>query len=98
MAIAEWLIQQLDRAPDSPAPDAGTRDVPFTFKITNTAKVVYLTHGQSPQQLQSVVNQIRSATKIQRAYPYNSLRAIALSGSMEQLTAATALLKELDTQ
>ena len=98
MAIAEWLIQQLDRAAGTPAPDAGTRDIPFGFKGTHTAKVFYLTHGQSPEQMRATVSQIQTATKIDRASIYNSQHAFALRGTTEQLSAAAALLKDLDTK
>ena len=98
VAIAEWLIQQLDRAPDTAAPDAGTRDIPFGFKGTHTIKVFYLTHAQSPEQARVVVSQVQGATKIDRAPLYNALHAVALRGTADQLTAAAALLKDLDAR
>ena len=98
MAIAEWLIQQLDRPPDTPAPDAGSRDMPWGLHGTHTAKVFYLTHGQTPQQTQAVLNQIKNATRMERGYPFHTLRALALRGTPEQMTAAAALLKELDAR
>ena len=96
IAMADWLIQQLDREPGTPAPDAGTRDIPSGYKEMHTAKVMYLTKAQTPQRLQEVTNQIRSTVKIQRAYPYNTLHALALSGTAEQLAAAIALFEKLD--
>jgi type II secretory pathway component GspD/PulD (secretin) len=96
MAMAEWLLQQFDRPPGSPPVDTGTRDIHLTSTIVQTARVFYLTHNQSPQELVSVVAQLREATKVQRAYPYNALRAIAIRGSSDQIAAIERLVRELD--
>jgi len=96
MAMADWLIQQLDRPPGSAPVDSGTREIHLTRTIMQTARVLYLTHNQSPQELQVIVNRLREATKVQRAYPYNAQRAIAVRGSSDQIAAIERLVKELD--
>jgi type II secretory pathway component GspD/PulD (secretin) len=96
MAMAEWLVQQLDVPPGSPPVDTGTRDIHLTDTIVQTARVFYLTHNQSPQDLQIVVNRLRKATKVQRAYPYNAQWAIAVRGSSDQIAAIGRLVRELD--
>jgi hypothetical protein len=96
MALADWLVRQLDRPPGAPAQDAGTREIRVSNTIVNTVRVFYLTHDQSPQDVQAIVSQVRATVKVQRIYPYNAQHAVAVSGTAEQIAAVGQLVKELD--
>ena len=96
MAVAEWLVQQVDRPPGPPVRDAGTRDIQWTFKIMHTVRVFYLTHDQSPQEIQGIISQLRSATKVDHIAPYSAQHAIAVAGTADQMAAVARLVKELD--
>jgi type II secretory pathway component GspD/PulD (secretin) len=96
MAVAEWLVQQLDLAPGSPAPNAGTREIQWTFATMHTARVFFLTHDQTPAGMQAIIDQLRAASKVQRLIPYNARHAIAARGTAEEIAALQTLVQKLD--
>lgn len=96
MALADWLVEQLDRPPGPPSQDPGTREIRVSNTMVNTVRVFYLTHEQSPQDMQAIVSQVRATVKVQRIYPYNAQRAVAVSGTADQIAAVERLVKELD--
>ena len=60
------------------------------------AKVFYLSNVSSPQELQEIVNAVRSVADIQRFFPYNAQNAIIAKGSADQVLLAEKLLHDLD--
>ena len=48
------------------------------------AKVFYLSNVSTPQELQEIVNAVRSVADIQRFFPYNAQNAIIAKGSADQ--------------
>jgi type II secretory pathway component GspD/PulD (secretin) len=95
IALADWLVQQLDRPLVTPTPDTGTREIQMTPTIVKTVRVFYLSHNQSPQDIQGIIDQLRT-TGTQRIYHYNGQKAVAVAGTAEQVTAAENLVRQLD--
>src|SRR5215471_18234605 len=60
------------------------------------AKVFYLSNVSTPQELQEIVNAVRSVADIQRFFPYNAQNAIIAKGSADQVLLAEKLLHDLD--
>ena len=60
------------------------------------AKVFYLSNVSSPQELQEIVNAVRSVADIQRFFPYNAQNAIIAKGSADQVALAEKILHDLD--
>src|ERR1022692_3702602 len=60
------------------------------------AKVFYLSNVSTPQELQEIVNAVRSAADIQRFFPYNAQNAIIAKGSADQVALAEKILHDLD--
>jgi general secretion pathway protein D len=60
------------------------------------AKVFYLSNVNTPQELQEIVNAVRSIADIQRFFPYNSQNAIIAKGSADQVALAEKILHDLD--
>ncbi|MDE3167546.1 MAG: hypothetical protein KGN36_17220 [Acidobacteriota bacterium] len=60
------------------------------------AKVFYLQNVNGPQELQEIVNAVRSVADIQRFFPYNSQNAIIAKGSADQIALAGKILHDLD--
>ena len=60
------------------------------------AKVFYLSNVNGPQELQEIVNAVRSVADIQRFFPYNSQNAIIAKGSADQMALAEKILHDLD--
>jgi hypothetical protein len=92
LAVAGWLAAEMDK----PGSATGTRDLPFNDANAPLARVVYLSHVDSPQDLQEMVNAVRSITDIQRCFPVNQQKAIVMRGMPEQVKAAGWLLGLLD--
>ncbi len=60
------------------------------------AKVFYLPNVNTPQELQEIVNAVRSVADIQRFFPYNAQNAIIAKGSADQVALAEKILHDLD--
>ncbi len=60
------------------------------------ARVFYLSNVNTPQELQEIVNAVRSVADIQRFFPYNSQNAIIAKGSADQIALAEKILHDLD--
>jgi general secretion pathway protein D len=60
------------------------------------AKVFYLANVSTPQELQEIVNAVRSVADIQRFFPYNAQNAIIAKGSADQVALAEKILHDLD--
>jgi len=60
------------------------------------AKVFYLSNVSTPQELQEIVNAVRSVADIQRFFPYSAQNAIIAKGSADQVALAEKILHDLD--
>jgi hypothetical protein len=58
--------------------------------------VYYFTHGETQQDLQEIINLIRTTADTQRIFPYAARSAIALRGSAAQIALAEWLIQKLD--
>src|SRR5579862_8281283 len=95
IAMAEWLFNELDKAPPAPLSDdpvtheykAGTDDI---------VRLFYLTHVESIQAFQEVSTAVRTIANIRQVFTYNGSRALALRGPAEQIALSEWLVKELD--
>ncbi|MGO9254912.1 MAG: hypothetical protein ACLQU1_01210 [Bryobacteraceae bacterium] len=92
-ALAEWLVKQLDVAA-SPQPASAQYQGPDPLGFVTS--VFYLSHGETPQQTQEMVNTLRSLGDIQRVTAYNAIRAIAIRVGAAQTSLAGWLVSELD--
>ena len=57
-------------------------------------RVFYVAGAQTAQDFQAIATQVRTSAKIRRAFTYNAPRALALRGTLDQITQAESLLKE----
>jgi hypothetical protein len=92
IAAAAWLTAELDK----PAGSTGTRDFPFNDPKAPLAQVAYLRYVDTPQEIQEVVNAVRSVVDIQRFFPMSQQKAIVMRGLPEQVKAADWLIGLLD--
>ena len=60
------------------------------------AKVFYLSNVNGAQELQEIVNAVRSVADIQRFFPYSAQNAIIAKGSADQMALAEKILHDLD--
>jgi len=91
IALAAWIVAELDQP---------TKAADLTYLAPggadSMARMFYMAHLSTPQQLQELVNIIRSMTEIGLISAYNPARAIVLSGTQAQVEQAGWLVKELD--
>jgi len=100
LALAGWLLPQVDRL-TQPPPQPSQSPATLEYQLAGTrdggvARVFYLSHTETPQAMQEMVNAIRSILELQRAVPYNNLKALVLRGTAEQIAAAEWLINALD--
>ena len=92
VSLAAWLIGELDLAPGG----RPTSEEPREFRVTSlpneATRVFYPASIQNPQQLQALINSVREGANIKRIMPNNSLRAILLRASNEQVAAAARII------
>jgi len=91
MALAEWLIQQLDQPANRQEQAKHEYALPGGDDIV---RVFFLTHTGTPQELQEVAVQVRTTTQVRRLFTYNAPRAMALRGTADQIAMAERLIKE----
>jgi hypothetical protein len=81
---------------DTPAQKMAAYELQAPDRGADAVRVFYLTHDETPQDMQEIVNLIRTEADIQRMFPYAARRAIALRGTPDQIALAEWLFNELD--
>ena len=106
---AEWIVKGLDLAPDQALPPVAATQVAVPPGSTlqsadarayhakhNQARIFYLKNNETPQQVQEMVNALRSATEMQRITTFAALRAICVLGTESQAATSEWLVNELE--
>jgi hypothetical protein len=92
-ALADWLVAKLDTPGQGSAPQefqvAGARG-------PEVARVFYLVHPQTPQQVQEIVTMIRAIADMQRIFVYTAPKAVAVRGSADGMGLTAWLAGQLD--
>jgi hypothetical protein len=96
--LADWMIEQVDTL----TPGSGTRATDFddqsktppAFHAT-AARVFALPAAANPQQMQEMVNAIRSISEVQRVVVYTAQRAMVLRATPGQAKLAEWLVEQL---
>lgn len=94
IAMAEWLVAKLDRPVGEPAAPGETYTV--RHSTDDVMRVFYLKNADTIRKHQEVSTVLRSITEIRRAFTYNTLRAVALRGTADQIAMAEWLIDKLD--
>lgn len=101
VALAEWLIDALDKPAGAPASATQSRTLTANeFRRPDgsapVAKVLYPPFMKTPQHLQEGVSMVRTIAEIQRVMAHSAVGAIILRGSAEQAALAEWLLNSLN--
>ncbi len=94
IAMAQWLIDALDKPAAAAAPGLGQTPAVNQYQmagIPDVARVFYLPPA-SPEALQEAVTQVRSAAKIQRVTSYSVCQAVVVRGTAGQVAIAAKLI------
>jgi hypothetical protein len=104
VALAVWLFNELDQPtgqpPAQPVTQPSPESITHEFRVSNSSddlvRVFYLSHTGTEQDFQKTAAQIRTTTKIRQVFTYNALRALVVRGTLDQISRAEQLVKELD--
>lgn len=103
IAVAEWLVKELDQPVGASASDAireykGAPGDDGRGHATqdDVVRVLYIPNAASVQDFQEVANAIRTTTEIRRVFTYNSGRAMVVKGTPDQIAWAEWMVHELD--
>lgn len=94
VAMAEWLINALDRPADTAAQGQTPATNQYQLSWSSDVARVFYPPTATPQALQELVNEVRSTTHIQRATSCNTPGALALRGTVGQVALAEKLIQE----
>lgn len=93
LALAGWLVNELDRPADQRLPG---REYKFGDGPDNVVRVVYLNPALTIQQFQEMLTAVRSIVEIRRLFTYQAARAVAMRGTPAQMALAQSLFTELE--
>jgi hypothetical protein len=96
VAFTDWMLKLLDRPAAAVAVDTATHeyrfaDVPWD---TNTTARVFFLHKVGLQQLQNLVDEVRTTTHTQRVFVNPQTMAIMMRGTGDQISRAEQMLKD----
>jgi hypothetical protein len=95
---AEWLVDELDKPADWQPPDTSPQ-YPIPGTPNEVAKVFYPRSSATPrdlQELQELAAGVRVMTATRQVFTFESLGALVLRGTAEQIALAEWLITELD--
>jgi hypothetical protein len=97
LVFAEWLFNEIDQPRNGEGSHvSATYTYPDSPDAENAVRVFYLPHTATVQEFQKIAVTIRTTAAIRRLFTYNSPRAMAVRGTLNQLDQAQRLLNELD--
>jgi len=102
IALVDWLINQFDLPADAPAATQQSRaKATHEYRPSGTSddvvRVFYLPETATVQDFQKIVTNVRVTTSVRYAFTYNSIRAVALRGTADQMALAERLFRNNPT-
>lgn len=93
IAMAAWVFSALDQA--APA-NYATQEFRPAGSVNDLVRVMYLSHAQTPQSLQEIVNSVRTIPEMSKVFPYSAQNAVVIRGSDNQVAMTEWLFHQLD--
>jgi uncharacterized protein YkwD len=93
IALAEWLVDKLDRPPATESSTAAFMASPLYPRDPPAVRVFYVPSADPRQAIQEKVTAVRTTTQITKVYGCPTPRAIALRGTDSQAAEAEALFR-----
>ncbi|MGB7760695.1 MAG: hypothetical protein WBL61_12755 [Bryobacteraceae bacterium] len=98
MALAEWLVDELDQPAGGKSSAALSQDpAADEFQVPGSDQIVHVFHfadSTTAQQFVEIAAQARLALKIETIHIYFSQRALLLRGTLDQIAATQQLIQE----
>jgi hypothetical protein len=92
ISLANWLLKELDGPGGQ-----GTKEFKTGGPGSQVAQLAYV-NAATPQSLLETVNEIRTQTRMERVFPFNPQRAVALRGTADQLSLAQQVIRSRNGQ
>ena len=93
MHMVEWLVGELDKPGETIEP--GPHEYRMTGDSDQVARVFYLAHVDTPQDLQQIAVAVRTSTNMQWLFINNARKALTARGTPEQIAAAERLIAQI---
>lgn len=97
MAASAWMAAKMTQPPTAGKQEY---DLPpsadYKGRMGTVVRIFFLTHNQSPQDLQEVINALRTITDASKIYQYRYSLAIVMRGQPERIAVAEWLVDKLD--
>jgi hypothetical protein len=94
ISLAEWLFGEMDKPADSAK--RGMQEYRIPGSTDDVVRVFYLTNVQSPQNLQEIINAVRSVADVQRIMANYSQKALTMRGTVDQAKTTEWMIDQLD--
>jgi hypothetical protein len=93
IAIAEFLFTELDR---QTVPDSATQEFRVSSNSDDVVRLFFAPNTATVQQFQEIATTIRTIAEIRRVFTFNSLRALGVRATADQIAVTDFLIHELD--
>ena len=95
VSLAAWLVSELDKPTSGAANGAAPQEYRMSSSPDDLVRVFYLAGSPSAQTCLKVAKQVRALAGPPRLFIYNSLGALAVRGTVGQITAAEKVMEEM---
>ena len=95
IALATWLTKELD-TPAQQDHGSSAHEYHLSASRNEVVRIFYLTPTDTIAAFQKFVTDLRRTTSIRDAFTYNGPRALALRGTVNEITWADQLIKSQD--
>jgi hypothetical protein len=96
LALAEWLVNQLDQPAGQAARSAGSHEYRPAGTVDDVVRVFYPASPGTPQVLQEMATDVRTIANIRRIFVYRESTALIARGTAAEMALAEWLVNELD--
>ena len=93
VALAEWLLSNLDQPSSVPHDDAK-----YEYRISHddVVRLFFLTNPEVPMGVQEIATAVRALAGVRQMFTYNDLRAVVVRGTSEQINLAEFFFGQMD--
>jgi type II secretory pathway component GspD/PulD (secretin) len=97
LALVEYILKGVDIAPGT-VTIAATPEFHYSdrARANDVVRVFYLSHTNTPQQMQEILTTLRVVIDIQKVFNYTALNALTIRGTASDLAASEFIIRSLD--
>ncbi len=97
LALVDYIIKAVDITPGT-VTVAATPEFHYSEpgRPNDVVRVFYLSHTNTPQQMQEILTSLRTVAEIMKVFNYTPLNALTIRGSASDLAASEFLIGKLD--